>query len=213
MKISASILDCDFLHLENEIKRLENAKVDYIHIDPMDGHFVPNISFGISMIRDIKKATSLPLDVHLMFQYPSDFIDRIAEFMDYDNNSFITIHSECNSIVAEALAKIKNYGIKAGIALNPTTPIEKLNSVINDVDLILQMTVWPGYGKQKLITEALNKTKQIAKIKNANTIIEVDGGINEENISLLKDVDMAVVGSALWKSNNLNKTVKLLKGE
>jgi len=212
MKISASLLGCDFLHLEKEIKRLGDAKIDYIHIDLMDGHFVPNICLGIDIIKDIKKITDIPLDVHLMFEYPSDFLGKIAEMMEYNNNSVLTIHAESNSIIQEAIAKIKNCGLKAGIAINPTTPLEKLSPIIKNVDLILQMTVNPGYGGQKLIPETLDKIKEIKKICN-NTLIEVDGGITEENFSLLKDVDIMVVGNTLWKSNDLNKTVKLLRGE
>jgi len=219
MKISQSILDCDFLNLEKEIKRLEKAKVDYIHIDLMDGHFVPNVSMGINIIRDIKKITAIPLDIHLMFEQPLFFIDMIDKFLGGDVESIITIHAESKSNTKGTLEKIEKLGYKKGISLKPKTPIGEIKEHIKDVDLILQMTVEPGFGGQRIIPEAIEKIKEIKKTvetsrERSHPIISADGGITEETAALLKEAgcDMIVPGSAVWKSKNIKKTIENLKG-
>jgi len=201
MKISTSMLGCDFLHLEQEIKKLENKKVDYIHIDLMDGHFVPNICLGFNIIADIKKITNIPFDVHLMLENPHEYIETIAHML--DGNSFITFHIESNSITKKAIDKIKALGIKAGLALNPKTPIERIKPFVNDVDLVLQMTVQPGYGGQQIIESAIEKCHKIKKMLPSNVFLEADGGINSNNMHILKQsgVDIIVMGSFFWTSH------------
>ena len=214
MKISPSLLGCDFLNLKKEIKRLEKEKADYIHIDLMDGHFVPNISLGIDLIKDIKRATKIPLDVHLMFEHPLFFIDKIGELLCGDLESIITIHAECQSNIDECLEKISRLGYKKGIALNPNTEIRRIEKYIRDVDLVLQMTVFPGFGGQELIAEAINKGLGF-RIQDSgkNVILAADGGITEDNVGLLKDAgfNMIVVGNTIWKSKNITKTIRSLK--
>jgi len=209
LKISPSILGCDFLHLEKEIKRL--GKADYIHIDLMDGHFVPNISMGIERIKDIKKTTATPLDIHLMFDYPLDYIDKIAEFLNGDKESIITIHEECKSNISEALEKIGRLGYKRGLAIKPKTPAERIRKYIDRLDLVLQMTVEPGFGGQKIDLAPIGNIEKFRAWKR-DIIISCDGGITEENVGLLRDVDMIVAGNTIWKSSDINKTINNLRG-
>ena len=212
MLISHSILDCDFLNLEKEIRRLIDAKVDFIHVDLMDGHFVPNISMGLRVIKDIKKICDIPLDVHLMFDYPLFFIDKIDEYLEGDKRSIITIHEECKSNVSETLEKIERLGYKKGLSLKAKTPIERAKKYIDELDLFLQMTIVAGFGGQKIIVDAI---KNIEELKGQDLIISADGGITDENVDLLKEAgcNMIVLGSYGWKSNDIGKTVKKMKGE
>ena len=214
IKISPSILSADFSKLGNEIKDLERAGADLIHIDVMDGHFVPNITIGPEVINKLRKYTSLPFDVHLMISPVHNFIKNFADA----GADIITIHPEATNDLESSIKKIKSYNKKVGISLNPETPLDKLNNVLDKIDLVLIMSVNPGFGGQKFIENTLNKIKKLRlkidqlKLK---VEIEVDGGINFENSkSIIKaGADILVSGTTIFKSNegNIKKNIEILK--
>ena len=214
VKISPSILSADFSKLGEEIKSLEKAKADLIHIDVMDGHFVPNLTIGPDVISKLRKYTKLPFDVHLMIspvhKYIKNFSDAGADI--------ITIHPEATDNLLESIKKIKSLNKKAGVSLNPKTPVDKVMDVINIIDLVLVMSVNPGFGGQKFIEDTLKKVKVLRKeidSKNLKTLIEIDGGINFENskMAVAAGVDILVSGTTIFKENkgNLKKNIHLLK--
>ena len=214
IKISPSILSADFSKLGSEIQDLEKAKADLIHIDVMDGHFVPNITIGPEVISKLRKYTSLPFDVHLMISPVDNFIKDFAEA----GADIITIHPEATNDLVNSIKKIKSYNKKVGISLNPETSVEKVLTVLNLIDLVLIMSVNPGFGGQKFIKETLEKVKILKKeidSKNLKTQIEIDGGINFENAKIAKDagVNIIVSGTTIFKENggNLKKNIQLLK--
>ena len=214
IKISPSILSADFSKLGNEIQDLEKAGADFIHIDVMDGHFVPNITIGPDVINKLRKYTSLPFDVHLMISPVHDFIKNFAEA----GADIITIHPEATKDLTDSIKKIKSYNKKAGVSLKPETPIDKVLPIINSIDLVLVMSVNPGFGGQKFIKETLEKVKILRKeidTKKLKTQIEIDGGINFENAKLAKEagVDILVSGTTIFKENggNLEKNIELLR--
>ena len=214
IKISPSILSADFSKLGSEIQDLEKAKADLIHIDVMDGHFVPNITIGPEVISKLRKYTSLPFDVHLMISPVDNFIKDFAEA----GADIITIHPEATNDLVNSIKKIKSYNKKAGISLNPETSVEKVLTVLNLIDLVLIMSVNPGFGGQKFIKETLEKVKILKKeidSKNLKTQIEIDGGINFENAKLAKEagVNIIVSGTTIFKENggDLKKNIQLLK--
>jgi len=214
IKISPSILSADFSKLGSEIQDLEKAKADLIHIDVMDGHFVPNITIGPEVISKLRKYTSLPFDVHLMISPVDNFIKDFAEA----GADIITIHPEATNDLVNSIKKIKSYNKKAGISLNPETSVEKVLNVLNLIDLVLIMSVNPGFGGQKFIKETLEKVKILKKeidSKNLKTQIEIDGGINFENAKIAKEagVDIIVSGTTIFKENggDLKKNIQLLK--
>jgi ribulose-phosphate 3-epimerase len=214
IKISPSILSADFSKLGSEIQDLEKAKADLIHIDVMDGHFVPNITIGPEVINKLRKYTSLPFDVHLMISPVDNFIKDFAEA----GADIITIHPEATSDLVNSIKKIKSYNKKAGISLNPETSVEKVLTVLNLIDLVLIMSVNPGFGGQKFIKETLEKVKILKKeidSKNLKTQIEIDGGINFENAKIAKEagVNIIVSGTTIFKENggDLKKNIQLLK--
>ena len=214
IKISPSILSADFSKLGSEIQDLEKAKADLIHIDVMDGHFVPNITIGPEVISKLRKYTSLPFDVHLMISPVDNFIKDFAEA----GADIITIHPEATNDLVNSIKKIKSYKKKAGISLNPETSVEKVLNVLNLIDLVLIMSVNPGFGGQKFIKETLEKVKILKKeidSKNLKTQIEIDGGINFENAKIAKEagVDIIVSGTTIFKENggDLKKNIQLLK--
>ena len=185
IKISPSILSADFSKLGNEIKDLEKAGADLIHIDVMDGHFVPNITIGPDVIYQLRKYTSLPFDVHLMISPVHNFIKNFAEA----GADIITIHPEATDDLTSSIEKIKSYNKKVGVSLNPETSVDKVLPVLNLIDLVLVMSVNPGFGGQKFIKEALEKIKILRKeidTKKLKTQIEIDGGINFEMQKWLK---------------------------
>jgi len=214
IKISPSILSADFSKLGNQIQDLEKAEADLIHIDVMDGHFVPNITIGPDVINKLRKYTSLPFDVHLMISPVHHFIKNFAEA----GADIITIHPEATNDLASSIKKIKSYNKKAGVSLNPETPVEKVLPVLNLIDLVLVMSVNPGFGGQKFIEKTLEKVKVLRKeidSKKLKVQIEIDGGINFENSKMAKDagVDILVSGTTIFKENegNLKKNIQLLR--
>ena len=214
IKISPSILSADFSKLGNEIQDLEKAKADLIHIDVMDGHFVPNITIGPEVITKLRKYTSLPFDVHLMISPVHNFIKNFAEA----GSDIITIHPEATNDLVSSIKKIKSFNKKAGVSLNPGTPIEKVLPVLKLIDLVLVMSVNPGFGGQKFIKDTLEKVKILRKeidILKLKTQIEIDGGINFENAIMAKEagVDILVSGTTIFKENggNLKKNIQLLR--
>ena len=213
VKISASILKADFTQIGKVVKKLEKAKSDYIHLDIMDGYFVDTITFGPKMAADIKRMTSLPLDVHLMIANPAKHIESFAE-AGADN---ITIHQEAADNLAECLNIIKAKGIKASVSIKPDTKVSSIMSVLQMVDMILVMTVEPGMGGQQLIEKTLDKVSELRKIKNKNGYkydIEVDGGINlnTRDEAVEAGANVLVVGSAITDKKNYSKAIKKLKG-
>ena len=214
IKIAPSILSADFSKLGSEIQDLEKAKADLIHIDVMDGHFVPNITIGPEVISKLRKYTSLPFDVHLMISPVDNFIKDFAEA----GADIITIHPEATNDLVNSIKKIKSYNKKAGVSLNPETSVEKVLTVLNLIDLVLIMSVNPGFGGQKFIKETLEKVKILKKeidSKNLKTQIEIDGGINFENAKIAKEagVNIIVSGTTIFKENggDLKKNIQLLK--
>ena len=214
IKISPSILSADFSKLGNEIKDLEKAGADLIHIDVMDGHFVPNITIGPEVISKLRKYTSLPFDVHLMISPVHNFIKNFADA----GADIITIHPEATIDLVNSIKKIKSYNKKAGVSLNPKTSIEKVLPVLNLIDLVLVMSVNPGFGGQKFMSETLEKVKILRKeidTKKLKAQIEIDGGINFENskTAIQAGVDILVSGTTIFKENggDLKKNIQLLR--
>jgi len=214
IKISPSILSADFSKLSSEIFELEKAGADLIHIDVMDGHFVPNITVGPKVIKDLKKHTSLPFDVHLMISPVHKYIKNFAEA----GADIITIHPESTDNLIETINEIKKFGKKAGVSLNPKTTIEKVMPVLGLIDLVLIMSVNPGFGGQKFIKETLEKVKLLRKEidqKKLSVEIEIDGGINFDNAKIAKKagVDILVSGTTIFKNNegNIKKNIETLR--
>jgi len=214
IKISPSILSADFSILGKEIQNLETAKADLIHIDVMDGHFVPNITIGPDVIKKLRKYTSLPFDVHLMISPVHNFIKNFANA----GADIITIHPEATNNLEESINEIKKYNKKVGISLNPETSVNKVIPILDKIDLVLVMSVHPGFGGQKFIKETLDKVKILKKEINSKKIkteIEIDGGINFENSKLAKEagVDILVSGTTIFKENggDLKKNIQLLR--
>ena len=208
IKISPSILSADFSKLGSEIQDLEKAKADLIHIDVMDGHFVPNITIGSEVINKLRKYTSLPFDVHLMISPVHNFIKKFSDA----GADIITIHPEATNDLESSIKKIKSYNKKAGVSLNPETSIDKVLPVLSLIDLVLVMSVNPGFSGQKFMSETLEKVKILRKeidTKKLKTQIEIDGGINFENskIAIQAGVDILVSGTTIFKENvgNLKK--------
>ena len=214
IKISPSILSADFSKLGSEIQDLEKAKADLIHIDVMDGHFVPNITIGPEVINKLRKYTSLPFDVHLMISPVHNFIKKFSDA----GANIITIHPEATDDLVGSIKKIKSYNKKAGVSLNPETSIEKVLPVLNLIDLVLVMSVNPGFSGQKFMSETLEKVKILRKeidTKKLKAQIEIDGGINFENskIAIKAGVDILVSGTTIFKENggDLKKNIQLLR--
>ena len=214
IKISPSILSADFSKLGHEIQDLENAEADLIHIDVMDGHFVPNITIGPEVVNKLRNYTSLPFDVHLMISPVHRYIKNFAEA----GANIITIHPESTSNLIESINEIKKFGKKAGVSLNPETPIEKVMSVLGLIDLVLIMSVNPGFGGQKFIKKTLEKVKSLRREidkKKLPVEIEIDGGINFENAKSAKSagVDILVSGTTIFKCNkgDIKKNIETLR--
>ncbi len=212
VKISPSVLSCDFADFGNEVKKITSCGAEYIHIDVMDGHFVPNISFGFPIVEAARKSTSAVLDVHLMISDPEKYAEKFAK----SGADIITFHYEAVENSEELIDKIHSFGIKAGISIKPKTPPEVLENLIKKVDLVLVMTVEPGFGGQKLIPECAEKVKIIKKMcENAGCSpeIEVDGGITAENVNMLKEygANVIVAGSFVFKADDTAEAIRQLK--
>lgn len=208
VKISPSILSADFSILKEEIQKLEEA--DYIHIDVMDGNFVPNLTFGPKLVKDIRKYTDKIFDVHLMVNNPENYIDSMAEA----GADIITIHYESCIHIDRVITRIKDKGLKAGLTLVPSTNENVLQYLLDKLDLILVMSVNPGFGGQKFLYSQLDKIRNIKKmIGNRNIEIEVDGGINEETYKQVVEAgaDVLVAGSYVFNSNDYNEAIRKLK--
>lgn len=211
VKISPSVLTADFLTLKDDIKRLEDAGADMLHLDVMDGIFVPNISFGVPVIKSIKKHTSLPLDVHLMIDRPHRYIKQFAEVADY-----LGFHYEAGSDVAETLKEIRNLGCKACLTIKPCTEPQEIFEYLPLCDMVLVMSVEPGFGGQKFMPQALEKLSvlrgEITK-RGLDILLEVDGGINAETAPLAVNAgaDVLVAGNYVFSAENMKATVEAIK--
>ncbi|HHV18299.1 MAG TPA: ribulose-phosphate 3-epimerase [Thermoanaerobacterales bacterium] len=211
-KVAPSILSADFSRLAEEVKRVEAGGADLLHIDVMDGHFVPNITFGPPVISSLKGKTDLPFDVHLMIENPERYVDDFIEA----GSDIITVHVESTVHLHRLINYIKNQGIKPGVALNPSTPLTGLQYILDDVYMVLIMSVNPGFGGQTFIPgmiEKIKKLKDIVQQTNSKVLIQVDGGINEDNSpEIIKaGADILVAGSAIYKSSNPGNVIKKLK--
>ena len=203
IQISPSILSADFSQLGNEIKKLEEGGADLIHVDVMDGHFVPNLTIGPPVIKNLRKYTKLPFDVHLMISPVHEYIENYANA----GADIITIHPEATENLKDTISLIKKFGKKVGVSLNPKTKIKTLIDEIDNIDLVLVMSVNPGFGGQKFMPEVLDKIKELKKIKDKNQYhfdIEVDGGINFSNSKIVLEAgaDILVSGTTVFKEND-----------
>lgn len=214
--VSPSILSADFANLERDIKLVEQAGADWLHVDVMDGHFVPNITIGVPVVKSIKHVTKLPLDVHLMIENPEKYIEAFANA----GADILTFHYEAVSDVKNVIDLIKSFGVKAGISIKPKTSPEVLLPYLKDLDLVLVMTVEPGFGGQKFMQDCADKIKFIKKYLNChseldseNVIIQVDGGINAETARICTSygANSLVAGNYIYKSDNIEQAVKSLR--
>lgn len=210
-KVAPSILSADFSKLGADVQEICEFGADYIHVDVMDGAFVPNISFGAGVMKSLNNVATIPYDVHLMIEDP----DRYIEDFVTPNTEFITVHQEACRHLDRTIQHIHSTGIKAGVALNPATPIVMVEDVLDKVDMILIMSVNPGFGGQKFIPRALDKIRRLDEIRKANGydfVIEVDGGVNLQNCEELKSVgtDILVAGSAVFKAESRKEAIAVL---
>ncbi len=212
IKIAPSILAADFSKLAEEVKEVEAAGAELIHIDVMDGHFVPNITMGAIVVEALRPVTKLPLDVHLMIENPNMYIEQFAKA----GADYITVHVEACPHLHRTLQLIKSYGVKSGVVLNPHTPIETILHVLDEIDLVLFMTVNPGFGGQKFIHSVVPKVKKLAAIireQGFSIEIEIDGGINEETIIPCAEAGATifVAGSAIYNAPDRAEALRRLK--
>ncbi len=209
--VSPSILSADFANLERDIKKVETNGADWLHIDVMDGHFVPNITIGIPVVKSIKAVTHLPLDVHLMIENPKKYIDDFANA----GADIITFHYEAveKENIKDLISKIKSHKIKAGLSIKPKTTPEEIITYLNDLDLILVMTVEPGFGGQKFMPDCAEKIKVIKNYAPDNLIIQVDGGINAETSKICTQYGATslVAGNYIYNATNLKEAIQSLK--
>ena len=207
--VAPSILSSDFANLESEIKKIENSGADWVHVDVMDGHFVPNITIGAPVVKSLRKVTSIPLDVHLMIENPDKYIKDFAQA----GSDFITFHYEATmEKTIEVINLIKSYGVKVGISIKPKTSVDEIKNFIKLVDMVLVMTVEPGFGGQKFMQDCADKIKQIKEISN-DVIVEVDGGINNITAQYCKNngVDALVAGNYVFSSENMKEAIASLR--
>jgi ribulose-phosphate 3-epimerase len=211
-QIAPSILSADFSRLGEEIKAVEKAGADLIHVDVMDGHYVPNITIGPGVVSSLRKTTGLPFDVHLMIEDPDRYIDA---FVDAGSN-IITVHAEAVIHLHRTVHYIKGKGVKVGVSLNPSTPLACVEEILPDIDLLLIMTVNPGFGGQKFISGMLpkiRKARELAQTRGLKMAIEVDGGVTAENIATLAEAgaDIFVAGAAIFGSASYSDTINRMK--
>jgi ribulose-phosphate 3-epimerase len=198
--IAPSILSADFANLEKELKALTQAGADWVHVDVMDGHFVPNITIGVPVVESLKKVTALPLDVHLMIEKPERFVEAFIKA----GADYLTIHVESTARPHDVLRQIRSLGAKAGITLRPGTSITTVLPYLEDIDLVLVMTVEPGFGGQAFMmdqVEKITRLKEEREKRGVNFLIEVDGGVNEKTVGFCKDADVLVAGSYVFKAD------------
>ena len=213
-KIAPSILSADFSKLDKEVQAVEKAGADVIHVDVMDGHFVPNITIGPLVVTGLRKLTSLPLDVHLMIEEPTRYIEVFAQ----SGATWITIHTEVCRNLKQMVKKIRQLKVRPGVVLNPATPLKKLSSVLDEIDLVLLMSVNPGFGWHAFIPEVLKKVEQMRNTIDRNRYpveIEVDGGIKLDNIKEISRAggDIFVLGTGIFKTPNYEETIQKLRRE
>ena len=212
IKIAPSILASDFGNLAQECEKIDKSNADWFHLDVMDGLFVPNISFGMPIVKSIREMTKKPLDVHLMIVEPERYVDKFIEI----GSDILTVHVEATSKMDNIIDKINHSGIKSGIAINPDTPISKLENYITNIDLICLMGVYAGFGGQKFIEKTFNRLEELKNLinsKNSSALIEIDGGVNENNFEKLKKLgaDVLVAGSYVFNSSDYNAAIDLIK--
>ncbi|WP_202808884.1 ribulose-phosphate 3-epimerase [Staphylococcus equorum] len=212
-KLYPSLLSTDFLKLQEELTALEEAGVDGVHFDVMDGQFVPNISIGLPILEAVRKGTRLPIDVHLMIEKPEKYVELFADY----EADMISVHVEATPHIHRVIEQIKNKNVKAGVVINPGTPVDAILPVIKMVDFVLVMTVNPGFGGQSFISDTVVKLDQLSKIKdelNLEFEIEVDGGINNETVETVINhgATMLVAGSYFFKHDDYKEVTKTLKG-
>ena len=209
--VSPSILSADFANLERDIKAVEKAGADWIHVDVMDGHFVPNITIGVPVVKSIRTVTNLPLDVHLMIKNPEKYIEAFAKA----GANILTFHYEAvaKSEISQVIKLIKSFGVKAGMSIKPKTPANDILDFLQDLDLLLVMTVEPGFGGQKFMQDCAEKIPTIKKSANDNLIIQVDGGINNQTAKICTDFGASslVAGNYIYKSENYKQAIQSLK--
>jgi ribulose-phosphate 3-epimerase len=214
MKIAPSILSADFGKLAEDVRKVSEAGADYIHVDVMDGHFVPNLTMGPMIVEAVKKATNVPLDIHLMVENISFFIDMYKHL----KPEFISFHIEEEKHINRVIQKIRDEGIRPAVVLNPATPVSLLEYIVADIDMVLLMSVNPGFGGQKFIPSVLDKIKELRELanrKNPSLLIEIDGGVNNKNAPLLRKAgaDILVAGSFVFNSNDYKKAIESLKSK
>lgn len=213
-KLAPSILSADFSKLAEELYAVEKAGADYVHIDVMDGHFVPNISFGAQVMKCLEGKIKMPFDVHLMIEDPCKYIKDFVT----DDTEYITVHQEACAHLDRMIEYIRSFGIKAGVSINPATPVETLECILGKVDLVLVMSVNPGFGGQTFIPYVYEKIKKLDGIRKARNLsfeIEVDGGADLTNVKKLAvcGTDIVVAGSAIFNSEDIEKTAAAIIGE
>ena len=211
-KISPSVLSSDFSNLREEIQKIELGRADYVHLDVTDGIFVPNITFGPPVIKKIRNITKLPFDVHLMIDRPERYIKDFVEA----GADIITVHEEATIHLHRTIQQVKSYGKKVGVALNPSTPLQSIEYILDDIDMVLIMTVNPGFGGQSFIPAMERKIKELRRIIDNNDLnveIQVDGGVKLDNAKEIIDwgVDILVAGSAIFGGNNVAEKTKMFK--
>lgn len=210
--VAPSLLSANFLNLEKDIEMLNRSEADWIHLDIMDGVFVPNISFGFAVTNLLKKITNKTLDTHLMIVQPEKFINEVKE----TGSTYMNVHYETTTHLHRVVQEIRNHGMKPAVTLNPHTPVSLLEDIISDLDMVLLMSVNPGYGGQKFIMNTLKKVSQLKELilqRNSTALIEVDGGVNLETGKMLVDAgaDVLVAGSFIFSSENPEELIKELK--
>ena len=210
--VAPSILSADFGNLANDISMLNSSKADWVHIDVMDGHYVPNISFGMPVIDSINAISNKPLDIHLMISKPERYIENFLKY----NTKVLTIHLEASRHLHRTIQEIKSKGVMAGVAINPHTDVNHLNEIINDIDLVCVMSVNPGFSGQNFIENSYNKVKKLKKLileRKSKCKIQVDGGVNITNAKKLIEfgADVLVAGNFIFKSDNPHKNINSLK--